>query len=103
MDIIYALGSVRKNHGPLFEAQKKITEAIVKEQNSPKTKHGLIVFGTDTKEVSPLESFKDEPKFVEEIKKLKWPSETKSLAPPLEKGSEIFKEQGNNFKLQVIS
>jgi hypothetical protein len=95
MDIIYALGSVDKNHGPLFEIQKNITKAIVKQQNSPETKHGLIVFGKDAKEVSPLEDFEKKPKFFEKMEDMKWPSDAKSLAPPLEKGSQIFKEQGN--------
>ena len=101
MDIIYALGSVSKNHGPLFEIQKNITKAIVKQQDSPEIKHGLIVFGKDTKEVSPLENFKNKPELFEKLEDMTWPSDAKSLAPPLEKGSQIFKEQGNmlNFIL----
>ena len=95
MDIIYALGSVGKNHAPLFEIQQNITKIIVQQQNSPETKHGLIVFGKDAKEVSPLEDFNNEPDFVEKLMDSKWPSGAKSLAPPFEKSSQIFKEQGN--------
>lgn len=95
MDIIYALGSVNKNQAPLFEIQQNITKIIVQQQNSPETKHGLIVFGKDAKEVSPLEDFNNEPEFVEKLMDLKWPSGAKSLAPPFEKSSQIFKEQGN--------
>jgi hypothetical protein len=102
VDIIYALGSIDKNHGPLFEIQKNITKAIVEQQSSPETKHGLIVFGKDTKEVSPLENFKNEPEFVEKLERLKWPSEAKRLAPPFEKGSQIFKEHGNNTTRVMI-
>ena len=102
MDIIYALGSVGKNHGPLFDIQKNITKAIIKQQNSPETKHGLVVFGKDTKEVSPLENFKNEPELIEKVEDLKWPSDAKSLAPPFEKGSHIFKEQGNQYDKMVM-
>ena len=103
MDIIYALGSVGKNHEPLFDIQKNITKAIIKQQNSPETKHGLVVFGKDTKEVSPLENFKNEPELIEKVEDLKWPSDAKSLAPPFEKGSQIFKEQGNDKIVMVYN
>ncbi|XP_028394352.1 uncharacterized protein LOC114518524 isoform X7 [Dendronephthya gigantea] len=94
VDIIYALGSIARNHVPLFEIEKNITRAIIQQQNSPQTRHGLIVFGKDPKEVSPLENFKSEPELVEKLMDLKWPSEAKSLAPPLNKGTQVFKEQG---------
>lgn len=95
MDIVYALGSVRKNHDPLFEIQKDITKAIVKQQKSRETKHGLVVFGEDVKEASRLENFNHERELLKKLKELKWPSDAKSLAPPFKKGSQIFKEQGN--------
>ena len=53
------------------------------------------MFGKDTKEISPLENFNNEPEFVEKLMDLKWPSEAKSLATPFEKSSQIFKEQGS--------
>ena len=98
IDIIYALGSVSRSHSPLFEIQQNITKIIVQQQNSPETKHGLIVFGKDANEVSPLEDFNNEPEFVEKLMDSKWPSGAKSLAPPFEKSAQIFKEQGN-FKI----
>ena len=99
MDIIYALGSSDNKPRPLFEIEKNITKAIIEQQSSPETKHGLIVFGEETEEVIPLENFKSEPELARMVEDLQWPSKAENLAPPLHKGSQIFKEQGNWFIL----
>lgn len=94
MDIIYALGSDGRKPTSLFEIQKNITKAIIEQQNFPETKHGLIVFGEEATELSPLEEFKNEPELIRMVEELKWPSKAESLVPPLVKSSQIFKEQG---------
>ena len=94
IDVIFALGSIGKNFDPLFEIEKNITQTILKQQMSPQTRQGVIVFGEEAKEKIPLQEIDDLPEMRAKIQKLEWPSNAKSLTMPFEKAAQMFKEQG---------
>lgn len=88
------MGSNGKDAKVLFDLEKNITKAIIKQQNFPGTKHGVIIFGNQAEQRTPLDDFPKTSKLIKLVKRLKWPSDAKRLDQPLLKASEMFKDEG---------